>query len=260
MTEAAEPAVTDAAEPVGSDAAERILPEAVRARREATAAAAALALGGGLALLAGSRAWFTVTARRQPPLASVTADVAGRTVAPAAVGLGVVALAGVVAVLATRATARRGVGAVLALAGVVLVWQALTNAARPGPLQARRLIGDARTGVVFEAGQRVSATAAAAWPMLAATGGLLVTLGGLLVAARGGRWRSLSARYDAPAGAAASTPAQDPASARGSAAEPSPDAGNPQGERTVDQSSDLALWQSLERGEDPTTGRRPGGR
>ena len=50
--------------------------------------------------------------------------VTGRTVDAAPTAMALVALAGVVAVIATRGVARRVVGAVIALAGAGIVWRA----------------------------------------------------------------------------------------------------------------------------------------
>ena len=63
------------------------------------------------------------------------------------------------------------------------------------------------------------------WPYAAVGAGLLLGAGGLLVAARGRRWAAMSARYDAPA-ARAERP------------------GRPE----------VAAWDALDRGEDPTAG------
>ena len=61
------------------------------------------------------------------------------------------------------------------------------------------------------------------WPWLSASCGLLVAVAGLLIGARGHAWAGLSARYDA-APADSSPP----------------------------QPGDVALWNALDRGDDPT--------
>lgn len=211
------------------------------ARRQMAIAVGGLAGGGGLALLAAARPWHTVTARRRPPLSPVVAEVAGRTVAPAVAGLAVVALAGVVAVLATRGFPRRLVGAALVVTGAGLAWQTVAGARAPGPSRARELLGSSRSGVVFEAGQRVQVTGHPGWAVLAGAGAALVGLGGLIVAWYGARWPALSARYEAPV-----APRSETVNATGSGA------GQGNQDHRDDRPSDLALWQSLERGQDPT--------
>ena len=71
-----------------------------------------------------------VTAQRARPLADDVLDVSGRTLHPAVTGLAVVALAGVVGILATRGIARRIIGAVLVVAGAIVGWDAVTGVAR----------------------------------------------------------------------------------------------------------------------------------
>ena len=90
------------------------------------AALLGLIIGGALALFAGGRSWQTVTAHRARPLADDVLDVTGRTLHPAVIGLAVVALAGVVGILASRGIARRIIGAVLVIAGGIVCWDAVT--------------------------------------------------------------------------------------------------------------------------------------
>jgi hypothetical protein len=59
----------------------------------------------------------------------------------------------------------------------------------------------------------------AVWPVQCVLGGVLVAVGGLLAVARGRRWAALGRRYEAPGGKAP---------------------------------GDLPMWDSLDRGEDPT--------
>jgi len=65
---------------------------------------------------------------------------------------------------------------------------------------------------------------ASAWSYVALLGGLLLALGGALAAVRGRRWAALSGRYDAPAA---------------------------REERPVAR-PEVAAWDALDRGEDPT--------
>ncbi len=202
-------------------------------RRELGAAVLACAAGGGLALLAASRPWLRLSAPRRPPLPAVAVDLSGRDLAPLVAGLGLVGLAGVVGLLATRRWGRLAVGAVLALAGLGVVAGALPKLAAPGADRARDLLADSGRGGALPADAAVAATTVPAWPLLAALGGLLLAAGGLAVLVRGRRWPTMSTRYERPA-----------------AGRPAPP-------------TDAALWDALDRGDDPTadhpaTGERSG--
>ncbi|MDQ6874050.1 MAG: Trp biosynthesis-associated membrane protein [Actinomycetota bacterium] len=127
------------------------------------AAACLLTLAGAVAvLLAGGRRWVA----GRPPGAAVT----GNQLLPPAHALALVALAGVVALLAARRRPRTAVGAALLLAGVVIAGSAAGR------------LGDSTPG----------------WPILTMAGGLLVAGAGALTMARGRAWPALGARYDAP--------------------------------------------------------------
>ncbi|WP_375503405.1 Trp biosynthesis-associated membrane protein [uncultured Jatrophihabitans sp.] len=181
------------------------------------------------ALLVGGRSWQTITT----PLAN-RADVlqvSGRTVDPASTALALVALAGVVAVLATRGIARRLVGAVIGLAGGGLVWRASESFGAIGIGRARRLVAD-RHRTVGDAAAPPHIDVHVVWPVLVAVCGVLVLLAGLLITWRGHRWGAMSTRYENRSLAA------DAARAR---AEENP------------QKAAASLWTALDRGEDPTS-------
>src|SRR4051812_39543684 len=92
--------------------------------------AAALLLdlvGAAGALLVATRHWQTITTPRPAPLHDDVLGLSGRTVDAAPTALALVALAGVVAVLATRGVVRRVVGGVLTLAGLALLWRAIAS-------------------------------------------------------------------------------------------------------------------------------------
>lgn len=190
-------------------------------RRELGAAVVACAAGGGLALLAASRPWLRLDAPRRPPLPAVAVDLTGRDLAPLVAGLGLVGLAGVVGLLATRRWGRLAVGAVLALAGLGVLAAALPGLAAPGAGEARELLADTGRGGAVPPDVVVSATTVPAWPLVAALGGLLLAAGGAAVLVRGRKWPTMSARYERPA----SRPAAP---------------------------TDAALWDALDRGDDPT--------
>ncbi|TAM91561.1 MAG: TIGR02234 family membrane protein [Jatrophihabitans sp.] len=176
-------------------------------------------VGAGGALLIATRPWQQVTLARQHPFGNEVLGLSGRTLDAAPTALALVALAGVVAVLATKGVWRRQVGAIVALAGAGLVWRSLDGLAVLSDGGARPLLPQARG----DAGAIVSVTVNPAWPALSAACGALVLVAGLAVAVRGHRWAGMSARYEAPVN-------PDEAAARANA----------------------SLWQALDRGDDPT--------
>jgi uncharacterized membrane protein (TIGR02234 family) len=183
---------------------------------------AACALGGGLVLGAAGQTWLRITAQRRSPLADVTLSLSGRSLEPLVAGLGVVGLAGVVGLLATRRWGRLVVAALVALSGLVIVVEALTRVAAPGTAAAQRLLEDADRAGGLAADPAITATASPAWPLVAAVGGLLLAAGGLAALLRSRRWPTMSARYENPA------------------------------TRTRRPRTDAAVWDALSRGDDPT--------
>jgi uncharacterized membrane protein (TIGR02234 family) len=178
--------------------------------------------GAGAALLIALRTWQTVTTPRPAPLHDDVLHVSGRTVDAAPTAFALVALAGVVAVLATRGVLRRLVGAVLVLSGLGRVWRAVASASAVGADRARALVaGHHSTVDVSRVVPHVSTHAQ--WPVLTVGCGLLVAASGALIAWRGHRWVVMSARYEAAPAAEA-----DPGKAA------------------------ATLWTALDRGEDPT--------
>jgi uncharacterized membrane protein (TIGR02234 family) len=179
-------------------------------------------IGAAGALVLAVRHWQTVTTPRPAPLHDDVLQLSGRTVDSAPTALALVALAGVVAVLATRGLVRRIVGGVIALAGVGLVWRAIAATGAVSTARARTLVGEQHrtvdlTGVAPHVGTH------GLWAALTMVCGGLVLAAGALIAARGHRWQSMSARYTTP-----SDPARDQARAA------------------------TNLWSALDRGEDPT--------
>ena len=173
------------------------------------------------ALLIALREWQTVRVHRPAPLHDVTLGVNGRTVDSAPTAVALVALAGVVAVLATRGLARRVVGVVLLLAGIGLVGRGATAAARLGDGRVRSLLAEHRRSVDLT-GLHPVTTTHPVWAVLTVACGLCVVLAGGLVAWRGAQWQVMSRRYEAP----------DPERDRARAA--------------------ATMWTALDRGDDPT--------
>ena len=171
-------------------------------------------VGGALALGASSQAWQTVTAARARPLADQAVAVSGRTLDGAGTALAVVALAGAVALLATRGRARRIVGGLLVLTGVALGWRSVLGLSAVAAGRARELVSAADSGVGVE---RVAVGVHPVWPLLSLASGLLIAGAGVLAVVTAAGWSTMSARYESPA---------------------------PQ--------TDASLWNALDRGDDPT--------
>lgn len=183
-----------------------------------------LLVGGAGALLVSGRAWQRIVAPRPRPFTDEVVSASGRTLEPAVAALALVALAGIVAALATRGIARRIVGGVLALLGAAMIWRALVATSAVAPSRARSLVTDARTGAGLEPGVVPRVGVHVTWPLLAALCGLAVLSGGVLLAVWGQRWARLSGRYEAPQTRA----------------------------EVERQRSDAMLWSALDRGHDPT--------
>lgn len=206
------------------------------------------AVGAALALLAASRGWVTVSVSRGSPLPPVHES--GRTVEPLVPALGVVGLAGVAGLLATRRTGRLLLGALLGLAGLVVVARALPHLAAPSPERATELLDAHGRSVGVRSGSPAIAVSHPAWPLLAAAGGVVLAAGGVITVLRHRRWPGMSSRYDAPAarpthgGTAGDTASRTDGAANGGGA-----AG-----ATAASASSQHLWDAIDRGEDPTSG------
>jgi uncharacterized membrane protein (TIGR02234 family) len=188
-------------------------------------------LGAGAALLITRRTWQTVVTPRPRPLADDVLAVSGHVLDSATTALGLVALAGVVAVFATRGLARRIVGAVLTVAGALLVWRSLTDLTALSAAQARSLVRSRHPAVSADPVIAPHVTVHGLWPTLSVVCALLVVAAGLLVAARGGRWAGMSARYEAPSSRVSTRKDADTERAR----------------------ADATMWSALDRGDDPTS-------
>ncbi|MEV8514714.1 Trp biosynthesis-associated membrane protein [Dactylosporangium sp. NPDC051484] len=138
-------------------------------RRGLAITAVACAAGAGLVLLAATRGWQDVITNQPAPLPPITEHRTGTEIAPWLPALGVVALAGAGALLATRAAARLVVGALLILSGAGVVVAALVT------------LGDDVKVV---------------WPLLCTLGGLVVLAAGLVTARAGRSWPGMGARYE----------------------------------------------------------------
>ena len=189
-------------------------------RQEAALALLGCLLGATLTLFAASRPW----ADGQAVQGSLRApfEVSGGSLAPAVPALALAAMAGALAVLASRGVVRVVVGAVVLLCGLAVVTLSVTGLDPASSTLANRA-GDALG----------TATATAdgggtAWPWLALVGGLLIMGAGAAAAWHGRTWPAMSARYEKPAGR------------------------TPVAERTIDGDGALEQWRAMDRGEDPT--------
>ncbi len=199
------------------------------ARAEYVVALLLDALGAGVAVLLGSRYWQTIVSSRARPFTDDVLVVSGRAIDSAPTALALVALAGVVAVLATRSVARRAIGAFIALAGIGIVWRASAAMSPVDAARARQLVREKRPRVGVSDTAVPDVSSHTVWAVLTVICGVLVVVGGVLIAVRGGRWAAMSARYEAPG------------------RPPKPD-----DDDRARQRADAALWGALDRGEDPT--------
>ena len=155
--------------------------------RSSRSPALLLCLLGAVLLVAGAGAtWTTVLQQGQAPLPDTTRVVPGSDLVPGLRALGVVALAGVPALLAARRTGRVVVGALLLVLGVVAA--VLTV----------RVLGDLARAVRIDGVTVAGPLSPTVWPYAVVLGGVLVAVAGLLAVLRGRDWPVLGARFDAP--------------------------------------------------------------
>jgi len=146
--------------------------------RELTAAVLACTVGAGGALIAATRDWAVEITPRPAPLSPLREVSTGATVAPWLPALGLVALAGTAALVATRESGRRVIGVFLIAVGL---------------------------GIAVASGFGWAASAAeqsvvdsVVWPVMALAGGLLVSATGGFALVRGSGWPVMSRRYERP--------------------------------------------------------------
>ena len=182
--------------------------------RELGAAVLLCLVGAFLVLVGAGRDWAVVDVAGTGLLPSRRVGVAGSDLAGGVRALGLVGLAGVVALAATRRWGRVVVGVLLALVGLgVLALVAGTDLAAEA----------VRSVPVAQAGGPAEGVRPTGWRAVTGAGGLLLAAAGALVAVRGRRWAGLGRRYDAPAARPAAVP-----------------------------TGPAQLWDALDRGEDPT--------
>jgi uncharacterized membrane protein (TIGR02234 family) len=212
------------------------------------------AVGAGLVLLALRAQWAQAVFTPQKPLSAEVVNVSGNDLVPLAGGLALAALAGLIAVIATRGVARRAVGVLLLLfgagtgaavltkvSGATVVSVAAGKVASPESAALSGAAGSTTSGTSGSSALVLSNSAGHAimsgtpWQAAVIVGALLIFAAGLATALRGQDWPVMSARYDAPGGRDAA--AVGAAAGQGKAARPADAA---------------SMWESLNGGGDPT--------
>ena len=193
-------------------------------RRELQVAVGLCLLGSVLVLAGLAATWLTYRTGGTTVRLTEHAE-SGGVASPVTRALGLVGLAGVLALAATRSWGRVAVGVLLALAGVGVVVSVTAFFSRDVDLLVAAACDRLPTGCLALKGYPDGPTlgdrrAAATLPTL--VGGALLASGGALVAARGRRWAGLGSSYEVPA------------------ARPERPAG------------DKDVWDALDRGDDPT--------
>jgi len=199
-----------------------------------------LGLAGAACVLVSVRqGWARVVTAAPRPLPAATVSVRGQDLVPLAGALGLAALAGLAAVLATRGLARRVVGGLLVVFGAgaavtvsLHLGTAAVLAAAAGAGGTSSSAGSVTGGSAAGPGGAPGVAAASLaghvtmagvpWRWAVLAGALAVVAAGLLVAWHGPAWPVMSSRYDQPA-----APRSRPADA-------------------------ATLWDSLSQGVDPT--------
>jgi uncharacterized membrane protein (TIGR02234 family) len=228
-------------------------------RREMTLLIVLAAVGAGLALLTTRQAWaYVQTAAPKPLPAGVTAE-SGQALAPAAGALAVAALASLAAVLATRRTLRRiagivlaGFGAGLAVAVSAGISPADVLAAASGSAASQASAGASTTGgTAGTSGAQLQGFpshvvfASFPWRPIAVVGAAAVIAAGVLVTWRANRLPVMSGRYERPVRAVPDAAPGGPESSERT---------GPTGRtKRAERVNSAALWESLSRGEDPTS-------
>jgi Tryptophan-associated transmembrane protein (Trp_oprn_chp) len=218
-------------------------------RAALTRAVACCAVGSAVSIFAVTRTWAVQVQARPAPLGPLHVSRSGSYFVPWLSALALVGLAGTGALLATRGRWRRVVGVVIALAGL-------------------GVLAGAVDGLATIDGVRVL------WPLLCVPAGLLLVAGGAWAAARGADWPAMGSRYERggtarpaprpPAADAGAEVAHDHHSHHGDAdgddfdddfdddydgdidETPAPT------ERSGPSPSEIAMWDALDRGEDPS--------
>ncbi|MCP4892676.1 MAG: Trp biosynthesis-associated membrane protein [Actinomycetales bacterium] len=115
--------------------------------------------------------------------------VSGGSVVSIAAAAPIIGFAGLAGVIGSRGWLRRSVGAVVAIAGIVLCASAVR-------FLSTIAVGSPVPGGVGGSGDQNVVAVSTVWPVVAIVAGLLVLAGGLLTTSVGHRWPTLGAGYE----------------------------------------------------------------
>lgn len=175
-----------------------------------------------IGLWSATRTWVTVdVASSSVQIPQIVID--GATAAASVTAVCVVVLAGSLALLIAGKIARYIIAAICLLAGATVITAGI-GALRDPQAVASTAVAEA-TGLAQNAGEYTLT----AWPAVAVIAGVLIVLQAVLVLVFAGRWPAKASKYDRQAAKASVEP--------------------------KDQSSrNIASWEQLSQGEDPTAG------
>ena len=238
------------------------------------------ALGAGLIFLASKQGWAQIRTIPPKPLPPSSVSVTGAALVPYADALVVAGLATLAAVLASKGLLRRLTGVLLGVIGLALGASAFTptragavSAASSNVSPETAAAGSvmAGSGSVSAAVPNVAGTAphvvfaAAGWQAIVVIGAIMMVAAGILVVTRSSRMAVMSSRYDSPAGAAGrrappqptgSGPAAGAGQPAGTGSSVAGRAGGTWATAEADEvplADSASIWESLSRGEDPTS-------
>jgi uncharacterized membrane protein (TIGR02234 family) len=192
-------------------------------RRALTATALVAIVGGAVAWIVAGRVWAHGTVGDTMVMTRFSAT--GNDLSGAVTALGLTAIAGALALFATRRLGRLLVGVLLTAVGIGVVATAAAahSASHAHSVLAAEAKAKGVSGTVTYFGDNPCWT-------VAVLGGLVIAAAGLHTVLRSRTWPGMSSRYENPAARAAKTEARA-AAASGSA---------------------KGIWDALDRGEDPT--------
>ncbi|MDP9319303.1 MAG: Trp biosynthesis-associated membrane protein [Actinomycetota bacterium] len=191
-----------------------------RTRRHLYGPVLVLGVLGALGVTVGaSRPWISATSTVQG-LPTIHAAASGTDLAPLAGALGVVVLAGFGAVIATRGWVRRGLGAAILVASVVVLVSVVD------PSGATDILTSGLSAKGWSAGGYRTTTQPWRWLVLVSS--VVTALAGTATAWYGGQWAVMGARYDAPSATGPTTP------------------------KPAEELTETDVWQAIDRGRDPT--------
>lgn len=207
-------------------------------RRPLLVAVLLAAVGGGTAALSGTQRWADGTVRSVVNAVPVAVD--GGSAAPLGTAGGLLGLAGVGALLATRTTGRVLVGLLLVAAGVGTAVSGVGFLRDPGAARYTTAGADG-VGVGVVSPGSPGEVHVGAWPWLSCAAAVLLLVAGGSATLRGRRWPALGRRYEPPV--------EGGAVAAGSGASG--------GAATAGRAGPAALWDDLDAGRDPSVDVRP---